>query len=88
MDDNSQPQWPNLEILEVMFHPSRPDGSWYFVGPQGRGREAVGYDITAASYPPLETTELDIDMEELGSSADVLFEESHHLDIAELVSEI
>jgi len=68
MDDNSQPQWPNLEILEVMFHPSRPDGSWYFVGPQGHGREAVGYDITAASYPPLETTELDIDMEELVTS--------------------
>ncbi|KAI4936651.1 hypothetical protein J4E86_011268 [Alternaria arbusti] len=68
MDDDSQPQWPNLEILEVMFHPSRPDGSWYFFGPQGHGREAVGYDITAASYPPLETTELDVDMDQLVTS--------------------
>ncbi|CAN9411096.1 unnamed protein product [Alternaria alternata] len=63
IDDSSQPAWPNLEILEVMFHPSRPDGSWYFHGPRGQGRDAVGYAITAASYPPFEANDLDAEME-------------------------
>jgi hypothetical protein len=66
--NTTQPQWPNLEILEIMFHPSRPDGSWYFSGPQGQGRSAVSYDINNASYPPFKATDLDHDMHLLDES--------------------
>jgi hypothetical protein len=63
--DNATPFGPNLEVLEVMFHPARPDGKWYFEGPGGEGKDAVGYHITDASYPPLQVTENDINMDEL-----------------------
>jgi hypothetical protein len=63
--DNVTPFGPNLEVLEVMFHPARPDGKWYFEGPGGEGNDAVGYHITDGSYPPLELTHNDIDMDEL-----------------------
>jgi hypothetical protein len=29
--------WPHLELLEIMFHNARPDGTWYFSGPAGQG---------------------------------------------------
>lgn len=55
---------PNLEVLEIMFHIVRPDGKWYFHGPKGENRDVCGYQVTDASYPPLETTKYDEEMEE------------------------
>jgi hypothetical protein len=61
---------PNLEILEVMFHPARPDGKWYFQGPGGEGHDAIGYQITSTCYPPLERTHTDIDMDAMYNEKD------------------
>ena len=52
-----------------MFHPSRPDGSWYFHDPHGQGCNAVGYEITVDSYPPFETSELDEVMHDLDNKS-------------------
>ncbi|EUC44120.1 hypothetical protein COCMIDRAFT_38013 [Bipolaris oryzae ATCC 44560] len=64
-DASTRPCWPNLEILEVVFHPAHPNGSWYFHGPQGEGRDVVGFEVTDEHYPPYEKTELDEEMEYL-----------------------
>lgn len=48
-----QPSWPHLRRLRVEFHPATPRGTWYFAGPRGEGRDAVGYAITGEHYPPL-----------------------------------
>ncbi|KAF2241818.1 hypothetical protein BU26DRAFT_555975 [Trematosphaeria pertusa] len=55
--------WPVLEIFEVMFHPVRPNGKWYFQGPGGEGADATGFNITDECYPPLETSDLDTEMD-------------------------
>ncbi|KAK7987436.1 hypothetical protein PG989_007751 [Apiospora arundinis] len=34
-EDQQQPQWSSMQRLRVEFHPVRPDGMWYFVGPRG-----------------------------------------------------
>lgn len=60
---------PNLELLEVAFHPAHQDGSWYFNGPHGQGRTATGFQVTDAHYPPYEMTELDEYMDELYDEA-------------------
>ncbi|KAL9110349.1 MAG: hypothetical protein Q9227_005080 [Pyrenula ochraceoflavens] len=48
--------WPYLESICIVFHLSSPSGRWYFVGPQGEGRDSKGFEITRSSYPPLEDT--------------------------------
>lgn len=52
--------WPNLESLVVMFHIVTPSGRWYFHGPNGEGRNAVGFEINENSYPSLEASDLDV----------------------------
>ncbi|CAG5188842.1 uncharacterized protein ALTATR162_LOCUS12043 [Alternaria atra] len=42
-----------------MLHNARPDGTWYFSGPEGQGNSARGFPITHASYPPYVRTQLD-----------------------------
>jgi len=53
----SYPPWPNLEYLNITFHPATPSGAWYFDGPsdplQGETNIAAGYTITDSMYPPL-----------------------------------
>jgi hypothetical protein len=61
--DNCTTPWPNLESLVVMFHMVSPSGQWYFVGPNGEGRETAAFKITDASYPPLKTTPYDKEMD-------------------------
>ncbi|KAI4945879.1 hypothetical protein J4E91_007793 [Alternaria rosae] len=56
--------WPNLELLDIMFHNARPDGTWYFSGSTGEGQVARGLPVTGASYPPYVPTELDEEMDE------------------------
>jgi hypothetical protein len=51
--------WPNLEILDVMFHMTCPTGSWYFQGPRGEGGDAVGFKVTEADYSSYVTSKLD-----------------------------
>jgi hypothetical protein len=63
-DTATAPAWPNLQSLEVMFHPVSPSGTWYFEGPRGEGAGMKGFSITESSYPPLETTEEDDDADE------------------------
>ncbi|KAH6616894.1 hypothetical protein C7974DRAFT_402614 [Boeremia exigua] len=60
--DSCSPPWPNLESLVVMFHMVAPSGKWYFVGPNGEGRDTAVIKITDAAYPPLETTPYDEEM--------------------------
>ncbi|KAF2183381.1 hypothetical protein K469DRAFT_668401 [Zopfia rhizophila CBS 207.26] len=48
--------WPNLESICVLFHISSPSGRWYFEGPRGDGHDTKGFEVTSASYPPLEDT--------------------------------
>lgn len=42
--------WPNMESLEVKFHPATPAGSWYFIGPRGEGRGVQGYPVDGVEY--------------------------------------
>ncbi|KAF9694881.1 hypothetical protein EKO04_006886 [Ascochyta lentis] len=53
--DQGSASFPNLESLSVMFHPMTPSGSWYFCGANGKGASDVGYQVTDAMYPPLES---------------------------------
>lgn len=56
----------NLEYFEIVFHIARPDGKWFFHGPNGEGRrDAFGFSITDKSYPPLKKTQLDKEMDDL-----------------------
>ncbi|OLN83427.1 hypothetical protein CCHL11_03119 [Colletotrichum chlorophyti] len=48
--ENGAVTWPNLESLEVKFHPVTPSGSWYFVGPRGEGRGVQGYSVSGIEY--------------------------------------
>jgi hypothetical protein len=61
--DNCTYSWPNLESLVVMYHMVSPSGQWYFVGPNGEGRNTAAFRVTDASYPPLETTPYDEEMD-------------------------
>ncbi|KAF2130886.1 hypothetical protein P153DRAFT_287537 [Dothidotthia symphoricarpi CBS 119687] len=61
--DNCTPSWPNLESLVVMFHMVSPSGQWYFIGPNGEGHDTAAFKVTNASYPPLETTPYDEEMD-------------------------
>ncbi|KAH6848462.1 hypothetical protein BKA58DRAFT_395307 [Alternaria rosae] len=56
--------WPNLELLDIMFHNARQDGTWYFSGSTGEGQVARDLPVTGASYPPYVPTELDEEMDE------------------------
>ncbi|CAG5158437.1 uncharacterized protein ALTATR162_LOCUS5079 [Alternaria atra] len=63
--DNCTSSWPNLESFVVMFHMVSPSGQWYFVGPNGEGRNTAATKVTDASYPPLKTTDYDRDMDHI-----------------------
>jgi hypothetical protein len=56
--------WPNLESFVVMFHMVSPSGQWYFIGPNGEGRDTAACKVNHTSYPPLETTPYDEEMDE------------------------
>lgn len=57
--DGTNPVWPNLETLSVMFHMSSPSGSWYFHGLPGAGA-TQGYEVTPDRlYPPLAASSQD-----------------------------
>lgn len=62
-DSSSNASWPNLESLVVMFHMVNPSGQWYFLGPDGEGRDTKAIEVTNASYPPLKTTACDEEMD-------------------------
>ncbi|GKT52869.1 hypothetical protein ColTof4_13158 [Colletotrichum tofieldiae] len=49
-DDGQGDIWPNMESLEVKFHPVTPTGSWYFVGPRGEGSNVQGYPVDGIEY--------------------------------------
>jgi len=64
-DTTTAPFGPNLEVFELVFHPAHPSGKWYFQGPGGEGGDAIGYEVvTDAFYPPYETSNLDIEMDD------------------------
>ncbi|KAI4681354.1 uncharacterized protein J4E84_007590 [Alternaria hordeiaustralica] len=60
----SHTPWPHLELLDLMFHNARPDGTWYFQGSDGQGDVARGLPVTDDSYPPYTHTQLDEEMDE------------------------
>jgi hypothetical protein len=62
--ENCTPSWPNLESFIVMFHMVSPSGHWNFIGPDGEGRNTAAFEVTGASYPPLETTSYDEKMDD------------------------
>ncbi|CCF34434.1 hypothetical protein CH063_06431 [Colletotrichum higginsianum] len=56
-DAEPSAQWSRMRRLTVEFHPLRPDGSWYFVGPRGEDPHPEGFVISEADhYPPLQST--------------------------------
>jgi hypothetical protein len=74
-DDESAPTWPNLEIVNVLFHIVTPSGAYYFEGPRGLRRlDTAGFPVTASSYPPFVDTEedghMDYQREEWGDRRD------------------
>lgn len=61
--DGCAASWPMLESFIVAFHMVSPSGQWYFMGPNGEGRQLRAYKVTDAEYPPLETTSYDEEMD-------------------------
>lgn len=61
---NAQTPWPRMQRLRVEFHPLRPDGSWYFVGPRGEDPNPKGFQIHDEHYPPLTATKEDNRMDD------------------------
>ncbi|KAH6894528.1 hypothetical protein B0T10DRAFT_480670 [Thelonectria olida] len=59
-----QAQWPRMRRLRVEFHPCRPDGRWYFVGPRGENPNPDGYEVTEEHYPPTGPNEADEQFDE------------------------
>ncbi|TQV92639.1 hypothetical protein IF1G_08563 [Cordyceps javanica] len=62
-------QWSQMRRLRIEFHPLRPDGRWYFVGPRGEdphdSAEEGGFPISDAEHYPREhDTEEDQDLDE------------------------
>lgn len=53
-----------LRRLRVEFHPCRPDGSWYFVGPRGEDPNPEGFEIGEEHYPPAVRTKEDEGVDE------------------------
>ncbi|KAJ4294975.1 hypothetical protein N0V88_005216 [Collariella sp. IMI 366227] len=51
-------QWSQMRRFRLEFHPLRPDGRWYFVGPGGEDphdSEQGGYKISDTKHYPRET---------------------------------
>lgn len=58
-------QWSRMRRLTIEFHPLRPDGSWYFVGPRGEDPHPAGFAISEQDhYPPVQTTAEDEEVDE------------------------
>lgn len=58
-------QWSRMRRLTIEFHPLRPDGKWYFVGPRGEDPHVEGFAISEEDhYPPLQTTAEDEEVDE------------------------
>lgn len=59
----AQEQWSKMKRLRIDFHPLRPDGRWYFVGPRGEDphdSQNGGFKISESEhYPPEHDTEED-----------------------------
>ena len=53
-----------MRRLRVEFHPCRPDGSWYFVGPRGENPNPEGFEVGEEHYPPTERTQEDEEIDE------------------------
>lgn len=49
----------SMRRLRVEFHPCRPDGSWYFVGPRGEDPNPEGFEVSDEHYPPAFKTKED-----------------------------
>ncbi|KKY39224.1 hypothetical protein UCDDA912_g00782 [Diaporthe ampelina] len=54
----------SLKRLRVEFHPCRPDGSWYFVGPRGEDPNPEGFEVGDEHYPPASRTKEDEEVDE------------------------
>lgn len=59
-----QTPWSGMRRLRVEFHPCRPDGSWYFVGPRGEDPHPEGFDVGEEHYPPAFKTNEDEEVDE------------------------
>ncbi|KAK2052283.1 hypothetical protein LY76DRAFT_598727 [Colletotrichum caudatum] len=61
-------QWSQMRRFRLEFHPLRPDGRWYFVGPGGEDphdSEQGGYKISDTEhYPPETDTDEDTDIDD------------------------
>ncbi|KAL2254981.1 hypothetical protein VTK26DRAFT_4434 [Humicola hyalothermophila] len=54
-----------MRRLRIEFHPLRPDGSWYFVGPRGEDPHPAGFAISETDhYPPPQPTAEDEEVDE------------------------
>lgn len=54
----------NMRRLRIEFHPFRPDGSWYFVGPRGEDPHPEGFEVGEEHYPPAARTKEDEEVDE------------------------
>lgn len=60
-------QWLKMRRLRIEFHPLRPDGRWYFVGPRGEDphdSEEGGFKVSAEHYPREHDTKEDEELDE------------------------
>ncbi|KAL1880120.1 hypothetical protein Daus18300_001483 [Diaporthe australafricana] len=77
-------QWSRMRRFRLEFHPLRPDGRWYFVGPGGEDphdSEQGGYKISDTEHYPRDAdTDEDVDIDaEYGDNPDDEYD--HHLDM-------
>ncbi|KAF2962889.1 hypothetical protein GQX73_g10686 [Xylaria multiplex] len=75
---STETPWPRLKRLRVEFHPLRPDGSWYFVGPRGENPNALGFEVRDEHYPLVVQNREDEDIDELWFDNEDAYEEENH----------
>ncbi|KAH7305461.1 hypothetical protein B0I35DRAFT_483822 [Stachybotrys elegans] len=56
--------WSRMRRLYIEFHPFRPDGSWYFDGPDGKNPHPQGFIVSDEHYPPHRDTPEDKEIDE------------------------
>ncbi|KAI1172266.1 hypothetical protein F4777DRAFT_521167 [Nemania sp. FL0916] len=76
---DAETPWLRMKRLRVEFHPLRPDGSWYFVGPRGENPNPEGFEIQHEHYPPAICSPEDEEMDDLWIENEEGYEEDTRL---------
>jgi hypothetical protein len=74
-----QTPWPRMKRLRIEFHPWRPDGRWYFVGPRGENPNPEGFHVLDKHYPPAVPTDGDEEIDDQWAENEAGWEQEDRL---------